>query len=94
MSVAAHIKQLGRFEQVGHRITGDRAQRARNVGWAYVFVAVDDHSCTAFTQAYPDESRPAHWTSFAKLRATCVPVHAHPTCPDRQRARFPLHNLR
>lgn len=51
------IKKLGRFDKVGHRITGDRRQRARNVGWDYVFVAVDDHSRVAFTAVYPDESR-------------------------------------
>lgn len=51
------IKELGRFDKVGHRITGDRRQRARNVGWDYVFVAVDDHSRVAFTAVYPDESR-------------------------------------
>lgn len=27
------IKKLGRFDKVGHRITGDRTQRARNIGW-------------------------------------------------------------
>jgi transposase InsO family protein len=51
------IKRLGRFDRVGHRITGDRTQRARNIGWEHVFVAVDDHSRMAFTQVYPDESR-------------------------------------
>jgi transposase InsO family protein len=51
------IKKLGRFDRVGHRITGDRAQRARHVGWDYVFVAVDDHSRIAFTQVYPDETK-------------------------------------
>ncbi len=51
------IKKLGRFDKVGHRITGDRTQRARNIGWDYVFVAVDDHSRLAFTQVYPDETK-------------------------------------
>ena len=51
------IKKLGRFDKVGHRITGDRTQRARHVGWDYVFVAVDDHSRLAFTQTYPDETK-------------------------------------
>lgn len=51
------IKKLGRFDKVGHRITGDRTQRARNVGWEYVFVAVDDHSRIAFTGTYPDEKQ-------------------------------------
>jgi transposase InsO family protein len=51
------IKKLGRFDKVGHRITGDRTQRARHIGWEYMFVAVDDHSRIAFTQLHPDESR-------------------------------------
>ena len=51
------IKKLGRFDKVGHRITGDRTQRARHVGWEHVFVAVDDHSRIAFTQIYPDEKQ-------------------------------------
>ena len=51
------IKKLGRFDKVGHRITGDRTQRARDIGWDFVFVAVDDHSRVAFTQIYPDETK-------------------------------------
>ena len=51
------IKKLGRFEDVGHRITGDYRKRTRHVGWEYVFVAVDDHSRIAFTGIHPDERR-------------------------------------
>ena len=51
------IKKLGRFDKVGHRITGDRTQRARNIGWEFEFFAVDDHSRIAFTAAYPDENQ-------------------------------------
>lgn len=51
------IKKLGRFDKIGHRITGDRSQRARNIGWEYVFVAIDDHSRIAFSQMYPDEKK-------------------------------------
>lgn len=51
------IKRLGRFDKVGHRITGDRRQRARMIGWDYVFVAIDDHSRIAFTQVYSDETK-------------------------------------
>lgn len=51
------IKKLGRFDKVGHRITGDRTQRARHVGWEYVFVAIDDHSRIAFTHSYPNEKQ-------------------------------------
>jgi len=48
---------LGRFHEVGHRITGDRQRRSRHAGWDFVFVAVDDHSRIAFTQIYPDERK-------------------------------------
>ena len=51
------IKKLGRFEDVGHRITGDYRRRTRHVGWEFVFVAVDDHSRIAFTDIHPDERR-------------------------------------
>lgn len=51
------IKKLGRFDKVGPRITGDRRQRARNIGWEYLFVAIDDHSRIAFTRMYPDERK-------------------------------------
>ena len=60
------IKKLGRFDKVGHRITGDRTQRARSVGWDFVFVAVDDHSRLAFTQVHPDETK---FSAEAFLRA-------------------------
>ena len=51
------IKKLGRFDKVGHRITGDRTQRAHCIGWEHVFVAIDDHSRIAFTRMYPDEKK-------------------------------------
>ena len=43
------IKKLGRFEQVGHRITGDRKgqSNSRGVGWEYLHLAIDDHSRVA-----------------------------------------------
>jgi transposase InsO family protein len=51
------IKKLGRFERVGHRITGDRTGQSssRGVGWEFVHVCVDDASRIAFTQIKPDE---------------------------------------
>ena len=51
------IKKVGRFEDVGHRITGDYRERTRHVGWEYVFVAVDDHSRITFTDIHPNECR-------------------------------------
>jgi transposase len=60
------IKKLGRFDKVGHRITGDRRQRARDIGWDYVFVAVDDHSRAAFLRR--DVSEPLRTQSSGGLR--------------------------
>lgn len=51
------IKKLGRFDRVGHRITGDRTgqSNSRGVGWEHVHVCVDDASRVAFTDIFPDE---------------------------------------
>jgi transposase InsO family protein len=51
------IKKLGRFEQVGHRITGDRQSKSRRVGWEYLHLAIDDHSRVAYSEILPDEKR-------------------------------------
>jgi transposase InsO family protein len=51
------IKKLGRFDRVGHRITGDRTgqSNSRGIGWEDVHVCIDDASRIAFTQILPDE---------------------------------------
>ena len=49
------IKKLGRIGRVGHRITRDRTVRARNVGWDYVHVAIDDASRIGYVEILPDE---------------------------------------
>jgi transposase InsO family protein len=52
------IKKLGRFERVGHRITGDRQKGAsRGAGWEFVHVSIDDASRVAFSQILPDEKK-------------------------------------
>ena len=52
------IKKLGRFERVGHRITGDRRQgKSRGAGWEFVHVCIDDASRLAFSQILPDEKK-------------------------------------
>lgn len=53
------IKKLGRFERVGHRITGDRTgqSNSRGVGWEFVHVCIDDASRVAFAQVRPDERK-------------------------------------
>lgn len=52
------IKKLGRFERVGHRITGDRTSpnKSRGAGWDFVHVCIDDHSRVAFSEIKPDET--------------------------------------
>jgi len=51
------IKKLGRFSQVGHRITGDRTgqSKGRGIGWEFLHVSIDDASRIAFSQILPDE---------------------------------------
>ena len=57
------IKKLGRFEHVGHRITGDRSRQSSRrganwgVGWEFVHVCIDDASRVAFVQILPDEGK-------------------------------------
>ena len=48
-------KKLGRIAGIGHRITGDRHDRHRGIGWEYLHVAVDDASRLAYTEVLPDE---------------------------------------
>ena len=52
------IKKLGRFERIGHRITGDRRQgETRGAGFEFVHVSIDDASRLAFSQVLPDERK-------------------------------------
>lgn len=59
------IKKLGKFDQAGHRIHGNRAIRSRGVGWEYVHVCVDDHSRLAYAEVLPNEKAS---TAIAFLR--------------------------
>ena len=61
------IKKLGRFDRVGHRITGDRTgqSNSRGIGWEFVHVAIDDASRLAFSQIRPDEKKQSA-TAFLK----------------------------
>jgi transposase InsO family protein len=52
------IKKLGRFDRVGHRITGSpQAGKSRGAGWEFVHVCIDDASRVAFSQILPDEKK-------------------------------------
>ena len=66
------IKKLGKFNRIGHRITGDRhrqsSQRGNGTapGWEFVHVAIDDHSRLSFSQIHADEKAVS---AIAHLRA-------------------------
>lgn len=57
------IKKLGRFNRVGHRITGDRTRQSNQrqngtaPGWEFVHVAIDDHSRVSFSDIFPNEKK-------------------------------------
>ena len=53
------IKKLGKFNRIGHRITGGRIgqSKSRRVGWEYVHLAIDDHARLAYSEILPDEKR-------------------------------------
>ena len=53
------IKKLGRFDRVGHRITGKRTGNAssRGSGWEFVHVCIDDASRVAFSKIMLDEKK-------------------------------------
>ena len=61
------IKKLGRFDRVGHRITGDRTgqSNSRGIGWEFVHVCIDEASRIAFSQIMPDERKESA-TAFLK----------------------------
>lgn len=62
------IKKLGRIVKPGHRVTGDRSQRARGrAGWQYLFVAIDDHSRLGFASIYADETSDSSTAFLAEL---------------------------
>jgi transposase InsO family protein len=74
------IKKLGRFEKVGHRITGNRTGQSasRGVGWEFVHVSIDDASRIAFSQILPDEKKESATAflkaAFAYYQSLGIPV--------------------
>jgi transposase InsO family protein len=53
------IKKLGRFNSVGHRITGRRTGHCSSqaAGWEFAHVAIDDHSRVARADIFPDQKK-------------------------------------
>ncbi len=72
--VHVDVKKLGRIVKPGHRVTGDRSQRAAGkAGWQYLFVAIDDHSRLGFASIYPDETTDSALAFLSEL----VTFYAH-----------------
>jgi transposase InsO family protein len=88
------IKKLGRFDKVGHRITGDRTLgESRGAGWEFVHVCIDDASRVAFSQIFPDEKKEsavafltAALAYYASLGVTVVRVMTDNGSAYRSRA--------
>ncbi len=53
--VHVDTKSLGRFNQPGHRVTGNRNQNSRHAGWDVVHVCIDDCSRVAYVEILADE---------------------------------------
>jgi transposase InsO family protein len=51
------IKKLARFNQIGHRITGNRHGRNQGLGYDFFHVAIDDATRLAYVEVLPDERR-------------------------------------
>lgn len=49
------IKRVARFDQPGHRVTGNRSQQSKRAGWEYVHVCVDDYSRWSYAEVLPDQ---------------------------------------
>ena len=66
------IKKLGKFNRIGHRITGDRTgqSKTRGIGWEYVHLAIDDHSRLADSEILPDETRDPAYAFSSKTYAS------------------------
>lgn len=52
------LKRLARVAGIGHRIHGDRRRRARNVGWEYLHVAIDDATRLTYAEVLPADEAP------------------------------------
>ena len=63
------IKKLGKFNQIGHRISGDRTSNSRGAGWEFVHVCIDDASRIAFSRVMKDERK---LSAVAFLKAALV----------------------
>jgi transposase InsO family protein len=68
------VKKFGRFQAPGHKVTGDRRQRSRRVGWDYVHSIVDDCSRLAYSEVHDDE-RAETVTAFTRRALDWLLAH-------------------
>src|SRR5437899_8240654 len=90
------IKKLGRFSQVGHRITGDPQKgKSRGAGWEFVHVCIDEASRIAFSQILADEKKESA-IAFLKSAVALLrqPRCFDSACHDRQRLLLQIEGLR
>ena len=79
-----NIKNLSYFNQLDHRITGERAKQSRRrgkkggktwgAGWEFVDVAIDDHSRIEFADIRPDAKKESAVASMYDAIATAFIV--------------------
>jgi len=63
------IKKLVRIARPSHRVTGNRRDTVKGIGWEYVFVAIDDHSRLAHASIHTNE-RQTSAVAFLKQAVT------------------------
>lgn len=51
------IKKLGRIARPSHRVTGDRRDQSRGIGWECLHVCIDDHSRFSHAAVRADERK-------------------------------------
>jgi hypothetical protein len=79
------IKKLGRFSQVGHRITGDPQKgKSRGPGWEFVHVCIDEASLHRLLTNPARQEKGAPPSPSSRRRSPITPASAF-----RQRASRP-----
>jgi transposase InsO family protein len=70
-------KKLVRFDEVGHRIHGDRSRQSRGAGWEILHVCIDDATRLVYQEMLPDE-RGATAVGFLERAAAWFRGHGVP----------------
>jgi transposase len=93
------IKKLGKFNRIGHRITGDRTgqssprARGEGPGWEYVHVCIDDASRIAFSKVMKSERQGCAVAFLKAAIAYYASLGIKVERDDRQRLLLQIHRL-